>query len=805
MVQLMQTFNTWKSTFKANKLKVLLHGASDPKTVIVSNQELIDDMVVTILIDESVTHSQKGNFEQAVLWAELAQMASVVGGDSLSLGEAWNWQASLYLILADSIETDNQENDNLSRTNKALIIRHQALECATQALNVYTQAGAKKNAGLALRMISVVYQTLGEILPAIQFRLNSILGWVDIKSIENDEPDVFQSFLSLFSRLEGDDIYRGAKLLVDHIDELRKIAQQKLGLIERAEFFELLGSACKITEQYFEVLNYWEQAVNIYHQLQSTEDEFHLYERMQDYARFVLYDLDQSILYGEHCVQVAPNDTEPHILAGHYHLLGADYDLKDRRVDAIEAINCAADLYIKSKEFDFHAGECLLRAGILEKEIGAFNQARSNLEKCLHLPAIPTTYWLAHYHLASFLTGPVCDFGAAIENAEQAVQMAISCNFNLTFRAAALVLLGQLYLQVGDRETLLNRAELLIEIQAAEELSIQTIQLNSLDQYQIFPPPKGIAYGLAMAACLKLGLLEKAEIYFGKLELLSKKESYGEFLDQYLNMEGDAEFNEFMKGTDFLYKGEQLLLVSPQEAIFNFDQAAIHFLERKEMELLAQVYSELGIAHTMVQDWSKATNAFYKTLEILDNHPNPLIEFRCYAVLGEINVVIQQNDKAYTYLHKAIELVEKERTSLLQIHQIEKFAEGTFKHDTYKSLIKICVSLGKFREAFETTEKLKSRVFIDLLSHEQWIPIDFKQLSNLDKLRGNRSKWYHSYLSERFDEAELRSSMLNESVVITEAELAIKRNIVKESSLIKIDKHELPLEYGGIQNVLNLK
>jgi len=47
-------------------------------------------------------------------------------------------------------------------------------------------------------------------------------------------------------------------------------------------------------------------SVHIYHQLKATEDEFHLYERMQDFARFVFMIWTNRLLWRILC-KVAPN------------------------------------------------------------------------------------------------------------------------------------------------------------------------------------------------------------------------------------------------------------------------------------------------------------------------------------------------------------------------------------------------------------------------------------------------------------------------------------------------------------------
>lgn len=522
---------------------------------------------------------------------------------------------------------------------------------------------------------------------------------------------------------------------------------------------------------------------------------------MQDFATEIEW--SKGIEFGERCVQAVPDDIEASVLASRYHLLGTTYALADRPADSVIGLHKAADLYLQVEKYKSTAGVCLIQAALQAEEIGDFDQARTDLERCLKLPGTIPAYWLAEHRLSLLLLNTTDDLGAAIESAERALRISISGYMNLTVRAMSSMLSARLYLHAGDAYSALNRAELLIQLQS-EDLSTCFLSPHSLFDYTVHPPPMNAGPMFAYSASLELGRIDEAKRYAEYTESLANEDSDWNSLPEFLEVTLDEqnEFNALLTPYKLYYKGEQLLIVSPQEAISYFEDAASHLLTNGDMRLVAQVLHELGVAYLFLTDADSAEAKFHQALEILATHPNPRLEFSCQARLGDIAFTLQKHNEAYSHWQKTLGYVESERRSIHKMGQLELFAGRQEIQNTYKHFIQTCLRLGYSKEALEATEKVKSRILLDLLSQEQWKPIDYRQLDQLETLNTDREEWYRKHILYYRDidfwgEDPMLTSIISHDN--TKSDIVDKLHETRRFLLFELQ--ELPLGYEALRDI----
>ena len=190
-------------------------------------------------------------------------------------------------------------------------------------------------------------------------------------------------------------------------------------------------------------------------------------------------------------------------------------------------------------------------------------------------------------------------------------------------------------------------------------------------------------------------------------------------------------------------------------------QKAIEYYE-KSLEIVEAIgdkdeesacYTNLGFAYNMLGDFQKAIEYSEKSLEIAKNTGNRAVESGCYGSLGiaydklgdfqkaidyykkslkitqEIEDINSERicnlnlgamydesepELAYNYFKKSIELSEVIGENLIEEeHKIGFYARAS---DTYQYMVPLCLKLKKETEAFEYTEKSKSKAFLDSLA-----------------------------------------------------------------------------------------
>ena len=151
-------------------------------------------------------------------------------------------------------------------------------------------------------------------------------------------------------------------------------------------------------------------------------------------------------------------------------------------------------------------------------------------------------------------------------------------------------------------------------------------------------------------------------------------------------------------------------------------------------------YTNLGIAYRSLGDFRKAIEYHEKSLEIAreigDINSESIINLNLCRIYYE-----SEKERAYKYCKHSIELSEMIGGRLVEEEKKIMFSTQTF--NAYQYMIPLSLDLKKEKEAFDYTERSKSRAFLDLLAATEIKPTveiteELKPLLDNEKVYLNR-------------------------------------------------------------------
>lgn len=184
------------------------------------------------------------------------------------------------------------------------------------------------------------------------------------------------------------------------------------------------------------------------------------------------------------------------------------------------------------------------------------------------------------------------------------------------------------------------------------------------------------------------------------------------------------------------------------------------------------VKSMLERGHLAVErkEWGKAIPVFQETRKIAADLRIQEVLWR--ALRGEGFCLAQLNrlNEAAEVYKSAVEVVDQMRAAI----KVEEFQNGflTDKQGVYKELVLLLLNQGKVEEAFNFTERAKSRSFIDLLGNQK---INLK-----NEVSRN--------LYEKSNQLKQKIRELGESLAVTSDEAAIKQ--MKEQLVAERNRYQ---------------
>lgn len=129
----------------------------------------------------------------------------------------------------------------------------------------------------------------------------------------------------------------------------------------------------------------------------------------------------------------------------------------------------------------------------------------------------------------------------------------------------------------------------------------------------------------------------------------------------------------------------------------------------------------LGIDYRLQEEYLKARDKYMEAIGIAKTIGHVEGHRLALANLGILySDYLKDNDKAYTSLAQAIELLEEMRSSL--VSEEYKITFLGKRVNAYSKMILLCLAMGRNKEAFEYAERAKSRALIDLIGNRRIDP-----------------------------------------------------------------------------------
>jgi tetratricopeptide (TPR) repeat protein len=157
------------------------------------------------------------------------------------------------------------------------------------------------------------------------------------------------------------------------------------------------------------------------------------------------------------------------------------------------------------------------------------------------------------------------------------------------------------------------------------------------------------------------------------------------------------------------------------KAIEYHDRALKIAVDIRDKDGEANSYGNLGLVYNSMGDFQRAIESHKSSLEIARKTGDVDRERINNLNLG-MTYYDHEPEIAYNYLKRSIDLSETTGRSLIdEQHEIGFYGLVT---DAYQSMIPLCERLEKREEAFQYTERSKSKAFLDMLSITDLKPSD---------------------------------------------------------------------------------
>ncbi|MBA4349167.1 MAG: hypothetical protein C0415_04155 [Thermodesulfovibrio sp.] len=151
-----------------------------------------------------------------------------------------------------------------------------------------------------------------------------------------------------------------------------------------------------------------------------------------------------------------------------------------------------------------------------------------------------------------------------------------------------------------------------------------------------------------------------------------------------------------------------------KSAIEFLDKALFYSSDIKDK--LLKSYLGMGDFHFKKGDYSKALEYHKKACELSDNLDIPGLTAAAYAKTARDYQRLRRFDDAVEHYKKAIAAVEDQRSMLQSEEMRSSFFEQMTR--TYDGIISALISLGKTEEAFNFSERVRARTFLDILGNK---------------------------------------------------------------------------------------
>ena len=176
------------------------------------------------------------------------------------------------------------------------------------------------------------------------------------------------------------------------------------------------------------------------------------------------------------------------------------------------------------------------------------------------------------------------------------------------------------------------------------------------------------------------------------------------------------------------YYGQKL-----EKAIEYYGQKLVIVRKNNDFRSEGAVLTNIGIAHTQLDDYEAAADSFKQARQILQEIGDRDAYGQAVAGMAFLHQQQGDTDRAIKLYQEAIEIKESIRSQLMVGAFKSSFEERQI--DTYEQIIKLLWDRGDKKEAFNYVERARAKTFLDRLADGQ---IDFRTKAEPKLLKQER-------------------------------------------------------------------
>lgn len=678
--------------------------SDDPTRTLTRLGNLVDDAVITGLLDRSERALEADQPQEALRCADLAVAASLMGGTATTRAEALAWRAGM-------LKYQDSRPDWMARHR----LPEQAATDLRAAIMIHSRS---RQLDAWVRLIELYWM-----LPK--------------HDAEPLSPDLAEAIESMLARTDDDRA--------------------------RAELLHVLGDLHEHQDVHDAVVAAWSSAADTFRLLRHADQEFIVRGKLFQYV--ALRDDDTAIDLARACLDCAPPDVEPDVLANICHLLAAVLHHNGEVDEALTAYARAVELLSEKPDVKVH--DLQFESAMLMVTDHRYPEAIAQLRAALEGPGGVYVWWAVHMQLADLLTAHAGDIGGAIEQVEQALHSAISMTKDPSLRVHSLHRSGLLHLSANDFETAHRRFTAALPFLKDRTVPIQ-IPVTKLYDHLVLPAPRAELFRLAALTGRLTGRSDEAEALLAMAKTLAQETppritDLPDFTDAEL---GDS---TLIGSTEHLTVAAVLLHHAPDMALARLNEIPADI----DPLLATRKATFTAMCHRRLGDKPAAMASYRAVLAITAPDTDAEIVQLAHWQLATFLLADREYEQAYPHLHACAQLFENNRRSFAGVEQRMGFL-GEHILAVYEQLVETCLITGRRVEAYETVQKIKSRTLLDLIATDHR-PIDHTLEKRAAGLRADREDWVAEYLGGVDPEGRPEDYLTSRQYLMLSASITLHR------------------------------
>ncbi|NSW76444.1 MAG: CHAT domain-containing protein, partial [Candidatus Atribacteria bacterium] len=199
-----------------------------------------------------------------------------------------------------------------------------------------------------------------------------------------------------------------------------------------------------------------------------------------------------------------------------------------------------------------------------------------------------------------------------------------------------------------------------------------------------------------------------------------------------------------------------------------------------DQEGIAQVEVNLGYVRMEKNDLDGAQDYFERALQKLERSALQSLRFYALLGLGELELKRNEKERAFEHLYEAVGIVEKTRNRMEEVSDRICFTQSRLA--VYEFLIEALFGEGKIEEAFNLSERVKARSFLDVMVGQS-VKVKAKDMEVMEKIKAwEREKAVLATKKAEGGQDEITLWKVNEELAQVEKKLYLLYEELKASS-----------------------